>query len=135
MCKLFCVFWSKRITLYFARERIVCWMEIVCPLYSFDREFVIAVSLALIRSFLPEYMTSHYCECFLLLTSGYLSLLPLEERNTICWWSGHLQPVDMVGANRQWQATHSQQKVFDCCTCCAVSNLLSVHGPFVQIVY
>ena len=40
-------------------------------------------------------------------SSGYLSLLPLEERNSLCWRSGDLQCFDMVGTDGQWQAAYS----------------------------
>lgn len=39
--------------------------------------------------------------------AGHIPLLPLEERNSICRWSGDVQSIDLVGANRQWEAAHS----------------------------
>lgn len=81
-------------------------------------------------SSLCKVITSSYQHKFLIvfiswfyffLHSGYLSLLSLEEGNTICRWPRYLQQVDLVGADRQWQAAHSQQKVFDCGAGCAVS--------------
>ena len=68
------------------------------------------------------------------LFSDHLPLLPLEERNPFCcWWPRHLQQIDMVGANWQWSAAYSEQKVFDCGTCGAVSCISSLWFALQQI--
>lgn len=60
------------------------------------------------------------------LFSNNLPLLPLEEKNLVCyWWPMHLQQIDTVGGKRQWSATYSEQKFFNCGTRGAVSFISS----------